>query len=235
MSDGDRRRSAFHEAGHAVMARLLFGEPPQVVSLRPGAAYSAVCIGQSRPFPTEWKQHAPSILQPATLRNHAEADIAMSLAGDLAANMAGFATSGYGEAPDEQAARASARALSELSPRARELLEVAEKKTDALSDWTLAHRVSWLFTGSEEESVAHVAWVKVLAQRLLLAHEDALTRVADSLVLSEFMGPEKFEALVSESRCTCHSFRVRSTPLAGSQQEQPAAALVAAVAEGSQV
>lgn len=208
-----RRRSAFHEAGHGLLRYLLTGKPPELLSLRPGQAYQAVMIpGTGGPA---WSgdfgavANDPSILFPDDLRRHLEISICVSLAGDIAAMLAGY----WGDAvyreslDDETAAQTMAGALAALSPRHRELLAETEAKPTMESDDDAAQGGSFVLTGHDAERWAHLAWMGVLTRRLVGDHADALTRLADALVRLDVMDAETFLPIARSGRCRCHSWK----------------------------
>jgi hypothetical protein len=206
-----RRRSSYHEAGHGLVAFLLTGTPPEVLSLRPGQAYRAVTIlGPSDDTPDDVDLKLPSILR--SDRRVLETRIAIDLAGELAEEMAGFRRAGYvEETDDESAAQTAARTLAALSPRHRELLAAAEAEPSMLADWDLASSSSFVMTWERSESAAHLIWMRTVVSQLLVGHGAALMRLAEALEAADVMDAEAFVLIVHASRCVCHQWPTATT------------------------
>ena len=213
----NRRRSAFHESGHGLTRYLLTGQPPELLSLRPGQSFNAIAISGPR-VGSSWSGdadellHIPSLAWPADLRAELETLIVIALAGDIAATMAGYrGDAGYVEpSDDEVAAETQAQALAALSPRRRELLTSAEARPTSLSDDERAWGNSFALTGHNDEALAHLAWLRVVTSRLIADHADSLTRLADALVVANVMDADAFVPVARSGRCTCHSWSSNS-------------------------
>jgi hypothetical protein len=205
-----RWRSAYHECGHGLLGFLLNGRPPELLSLRPGKHYNAIAIGAKLEV---WKGDvvfgAPSILQPDSLRSMLERSICISLAGDLAAVMAGYRDVGYvADSEDELVAKSQAEALAALSPRRRELLAAAETGPAIPSDDEQASSASFALTGNHDESFWHLVWLRTVTAQLLVDHAEALRSLAEALHANGVMDAAAFLPIVRASRCTCHRWPI---------------------------
>jgi hypothetical protein len=216
--DFDRRRSAWHESGHGLAEYLLTGKPPEILSLRPGMAYRAVAIysdregrqAQAEAFARDFNGNLPTILQPDGFRRYLETSIVISLAGDLAAAMAGYGLTGYVpdvEDDDQVVARTQAEALASLSPRRRELLAETEAEPSIPTDDESASGASHALTRYQEEVFWHVQWLRTVAGGLLFDHKDGLSRLAEALYLAGVMDAETFQPIADGGRCVCHKWR----------------------------
>jgi hypothetical protein len=230
MTAADRRKTAAHEAGHALALYLTTNRPPELVSTRPGKSFGGVMIPAELPSSTdELLRDTPSIFQPEGLRRALEARICVFVAGEIAEHLAvGLfpPLTVESKTADTAAAETTAATLSRLAPRHRDLLAVAEAATQSVHDAEQAQRPSWLLTGRWGESSLHVLWLQAVTQDLLVRHTDALRRLTEALELAGGMDGDAFEAVIAESRCACHSFTNSRHP-AREQHEPSAAALVA--------
>jgi hypothetical protein len=212
VADLAKRRSAYHEVGHSIIALVTTGVPPRMVSLRPGTAYLAVCVlGDEivRAPVGDLDVDAPSFLQKPGLRLYLERKIAVDLAGSVAESLIGHREpSGYEaeDTPDERAALADSVALARLQPRARDLLVDIEALGTATTDLEAALATSYILSGNRDEALAHLMWMRTVVRGLLVAHRDALERLAAALFEATILDTEAFLAVLHESRCVCHSF-----------------------------
>jgi len=205
-SEFDRQRTAWHECGHGLSHLLLRGRSPELVSIRPGQAYRGVTLGTGGdPWQGTFEPQRLSILQPADLRRVLEQRIVVSLAGDVGADLGALPRSGYRPiTADEQDAETTARALNQLSPRHRELLAAAESASDVESDDEAAIAWSFVLSGSQDESIAHLSWLRHVTRRLLSAHIDGLSRLVPRLLEVEVLDGATFSHIARKGRCGCH-------------------------------
>ncbi len=88
-------RTAYHESAHAVVAFRL-AQPIRLVSVRPGETFAGIMLGGSSASldSVGFDAFRPGIVQPARVRRRIEADICVSLAGQMGADLL-WRDSGY--------------------------------------------------------------------------------------------------------------------------------------------
>jgi hypothetical protein len=168
-NDPERRRVAFHEAGHAALAFLL-GRAVDVVSIRPTDHYGGVTAHRG-PRLTERERRKfglPAPLLPARVRRHLEASALVALAGDLAEPLDTDwePVSRYiAPTPDEQLAGQAAGDLTRMTRKEEARLAATEAKGELWSDADTAWKDAYVLAGAHagQETIAHVGYLRALA------------------------------------------------------------------------
>lgn len=185
-SPQQRRRTAFHEASHAVVANLL-GLRVGVVSARPSKNHLGVTFtgGSIKLLESErGKIMRPAPLMPARFRRSVETRIMVSLAGDSGEALSFTDRSGYVDERDEDAAERLAAMIasplrpSELSEIEQRLLAAAETGPKPTDDESTAIGLALVTTDDEAEARALVAYLRILTARLVFS-EPASSRIRD--------------------------------------------------------
>jgi hypothetical protein len=187
MTDDARRRTAYHEAAHAV-AGILYGRPIRVVSIRPGAQYRGTTLyesstGLSEALAGVFDPSAPALLQPSETRTAIEREIVITLAGPTAGQWAHVTTGRIEPDPCEIDAEKAAAGLAALSPRHRELI-VSEEVSDAerVGDEQAASNLSWALIGEPIEEVMHLAWLRAVTSNLVVRQWHQIEALANALL-----------------------------------------------------
>lgn len=202
-SDAERV-TACHESGHAVAAWRL-GRTLEVTSCRPGATFGGVTVATPPdPDAEPFEPWLPMIRQAPGFRADIEAGIVISLAGPEAGKMSGFLTTGYvPEDPCQDAAERAAAGLAAMAPRHRDLLVDLEADPVPLTpDLDSAERMAFALVDDAEEASLYVAWLKVVARRLLIADRAHISRVAAALLEHGALDADAFLKVVAPPRET---------------------------------
>jgi hypothetical protein len=231
---------AWHEAGHA-LAAVLVGRPLDYVSTRPGLQFGGIThYGPSAPLGVDGVTLAPLALQPdLTIRERFERSILVALAGGVAERFVEpFTGSGYVPADDDDdRAAASAAALARLSPRHRELVVAAERRTAPYptDDEGQARQSSAIFNAPAAVG-HHVEWLRGEVEAMVHTHERQLRAIHDALLPLEVMTEQEVLAAIGGTACPCHTWPKESTSkenvmsiLTRKPKPDPAAIYVAAV------
>jgi hypothetical protein len=178
----ERRRVAYHEAGHAVMAYTV-GRRNGVVSIRPGEHYNGIAFHGPAPRPSELergKLGLPVPLLPARLRRWIETEILIVVAGREAEFFRFIPPTRYsGPDPDEEAAVRLARASVELSTRESEALAAADH-AELPVDERQAEKLAWVAVGPDAEGWAYLNWLRATTRNLV--GESGFFRLVEALV-----------------------------------------------------
>jgi hypothetical protein len=198
----DLRRTAYHEAGHA-LAGWLYDRPLAVVSLRATERYNGVTRWESAhdSWRTTFDVNAPALLQPIDVRNAIEREIVVCLAGPIAGELALPTTGYYGPDPCEVDAEREATGFAALSPRAQELIvgmegDPARGIDDEVSALHLSHALTW----DDSEAAAHLAWLRVTARNLVVSRWYRLAALADVLLERRFLDGDPAVRILSTAQ-----------------------------------
>ena len=148
--DDERRRAAYHEAGHVVSAYLL-GLRVELVTVKPGRTWSGACLTAPTRLAAEGLRYeAPVIMQPTRLRLQIEKLIVHSLAGRIGEELAGYFPVGYNTEPEEERAAAKLVEATTLTPAQREMLQRGDDDQPFRTDDESACALAWTFAARDE-------------------------------------------------------------------------------------
>jgi hypothetical protein len=194
----DRRKSAWHEASHAVAAYLLLGPAAvEVVTLRPGQGYDATTLLDREPIAT-------------ATREQNENFIIVVLAGDIGGWLAQPVSGYVEETADETAALAAIASLNRIPPDHRERLLAAEAAPPdpEIADEPTALRVAMALANSELlEAALHLAYLRARASGLVERHLPAIHGVALALLERTTITGAEVALIVASFKCVCHPQR----------------------------
>jgi hypothetical protein len=216
--DEGRRRTALHEAAHAVMAHLL-GRTVDIISIKPGEHYRGVTIhGADGPALDEVdgifaSRHGDSLLARYGLRppffdidllRRVSSAIMISLAGHEAELLLGAPFSGFREDEyDQERAERLARVLTEPTAEEMKFLEDSERE-ESPSDEERAQSAAQALVRPDPhgtlEAVAFVHYQRYATQRIVVS--DLFTKpcltLAEQLDEHTTVGSEAFLELFEE-------------------------------------
>lgn len=194
-----RRRTALHEAAHAV-ADTEMGRPIDYVSIRSGHTFRGITVPVPRDLADlDGLSFGGVAAQPPALRADVERVIIGTLAGDLAELVLGpIDPPGY--RPDDEEAELIARqALAALGPRAAELIGREEGTEPTPTDEENAWRYAYALAG-DTGTTHYLEWLRAEARALVWRYRAAILRVADALERHAILRGEQVAALVYPSK-----------------------------------
>lgn len=197
----DLRRTAHHEAGHA-LAGWLYDRPLAIVSIRPGQGYGGVTRWETadRSWMESFDANAPALLEPTNVRNAIEREIVIALAGPIAGHLAVVTTGYYSPDACEMEAEREAEGLAALSPRAQELVIAMEAEPGIGSDEEAAGHLSHALTWDDREAATHLEWLRVTAHNLVVSRWYRLTALANVLLERRVLDGETAVEIISSAR-----------------------------------
>lgn len=194
--DGEAKRVAFHEAGHALAAVVLFGGASVgPVSIVPGASYGGVTVATLPRRPAE----------DPVARLHDEHEAIFALAGDIAEELA-LITGRLETGPQALASRTIRTTLSRapMSLDDAEAIEraAAQPATDVTvtSDedrwWDAVRRLD---PGDVDAQIAHLRYLRLRTRTLLQNRWSSLESVVAGLLEARTIGGMAAALLIAEA------------------------------------
>jgi hypothetical protein len=192
-----RREASYHEAAHALAARLL-GLPVDHVSIRRGDHFFGITSSGRGPVP-EWNGLPGALYMNSGLRQFIERQIVTDLAGHIGSLASWEPYDEFAEIDNTWAHRAAA-ALDAVSPRTRELILASEASPATKDDETRARELAekWsTFDSTPPSSLTYyIEWLRGESRDLLADHADQLKAIADQLSKRVILtGPQVDEIL----------------------------------------
>jgi hypothetical protein len=201
-----RHQTSCHEAGHALVTRLL-NVPVHLVSLIPSKHFAGVTFGGDDPVPDDTGYPGLGVLgQPPDMRDWVERQIEISVAGPIGTVMAGPFEGRFDPTNDDWDNRV-ALAISLRTWRTRRLRSKKKDAKETPHDEETALERSRFLTWDTVPTMAnihHVEWLRDDTWKIMQRHEKHLYAIAAALLEKTELTGAELDAVMAPIRCSCH-------------------------------